>query len=38
MLTIASLRDAHAVDSDLFDLLPQLRQCAETIGRVAGIA
>ncbi len=37
VLTIASLRDAHAVDSDLFDLLPQLRQCAETIGRVAGI-
>ena len=38
VLTIASLRAAHVADDDLFDLLPRLRQCAETIGRVAGIA
>ena len=37
VLTIASLRGAQAVTDDLFELLPQLQQCAQTIGRVAGI-
>ena len=38
VLTIASLRGTHTVHDDLFELLPRLRQCAEDIARIAGIA